>query len=194
MSATASGKAAHAGNAYLDGANAIWALARFIDFAQAESAPERGLTVNVGTVSGGTSANTVPAQAEALLDLRFETLADAEALIERLREAAAELAVPGTTIALGGGINRRPLERSPASEALYRQYAQAQRAAGLGSGEMPLVGGGSDANTVSGVGLPAIDGLGPRGGGFHTLDEHVELDSFGPKAEALLRFLYPRLL
>lgn len=48
--------------------------------------------------------------------------------------------------------------------------------------------------TVAAVGLPAIDGLGPRGGGFHTLDEFVELDSFGPKAEALLRFLYARQL
>ncbi|MEY2936287.1 MAG: hypothetical protein RL033_7036 [Pseudomonadota bacterium] len=193
MQAVASGKAAHAGNAYREGANAIWALARFIDFAQAESVPERGLTVNVGTVSGGTSANTVPARAEALLDLRFDTLADAQALIERLRAGAAALSVPGTSILLEGGINRRPLERSPAAEELYRAYAQAQRAAGLGDGEHPLVGGGSDANTVSGVGLPAIDGLGPRGGGFHTLDEYVELDSFGPKAEALLRFLYERL-
>jgi glutamate carboxypeptidase len=194
MQVVASGKAAHAGNAYREGANAIWALARFIDSAQAASAPERGLTVNVGTVSGGTSANTVPAHAEALLDLRFDTLADAQALIERLREGASTCAVPGTSLRLEGGINRQPLEQTPASAALYHAYAQCQRAAGLGAGEQPLVGGGSDANTVSGVGLPAIDGLGPRGGGFHTLDEYVELDSFGPKAEALLRFLHPRLL
>ncbi len=79
------------------------------------------------------------------------------------------------------------------SELLYQEYAASQRAAGLGAGEQPLVGGGSDANTVAGVGLPVIDGLGPRGGAFHTLDEYVELDSFGPKAEALLRFLCGRI-
>lgn len=156
-------------------------LARFIDFAQAASAPERGLTVNVGTVSGGTSANTVPARAEALLDLRFDTLSDADALIERLREGARALAVPGTAITLTGGINRRPLEKTPASEALYREYAQAQRAAGLGDGEQPLVGGGSDANTVSGVGLPAIDGLGPRGGGFHSSTSTSSWTALGPR-------------
>ena len=61
------------------------------------------------------------------------------------------------------------------------------------SGENPLVGGGSDANTVGGVGLAAIDGLGPRGAGFHTPGEYVELDSFAPKAEALARFLWGRL-
>jgi hypothetical protein len=47
---------------------------------------------------------------------------------------------------------------------------------------------------VAAVGVPAIDGLGPRGAGFHTSDEYVELASFGPKAEALLRFLHARWL
>ena len=60
-------------------------------------------------------------------------------------------------------------------------------------GEAPLLGGGSDANTVAPLGVPAIDGLGPRGAGFHTTGEYVELDTFVPKAEALLRFLVGRL-
>ena len=92
-----------------------------------------------------------------------------------------------------GGISRLPMEKTPAGDALYREYAACQRAAGLGDGENPLVGGGSDANTVGGVGLAAIDGLGPRGAGFHTPGEYVELDSFAPKAEALARFLWGRL-
>lgn len=188
------GRAAHSGNAHADGANAIWSLSRFIDAAQGCTDYGRGLTVNVGLVQGGTSPNTVPQDAEATVDLRFETTADAQALIDQLRRLAAECALPGTRIELEGGIKRLPMEKTPASDLLYRQYAACQREAGLGDGEQPLVGGGSDANTVAGVGLPAIDGLGPRGGGFHTLDEFVELDSFGPKAEALLRFLHARLL
>ena len=67
------------------------------------------------------------------------------------------------------------------------------RAAGLGAAEHPLVGGGSDANTVAAVGIAAIDGLGPRGEGFHTRNEWVDLASFRPKAEALARFLWQRL-
>ena len=51
----------------------------------------------------------------------------------------------------------------------------------------------SDANTVAPLGVPAIDGLGPRGAGFHTTTEYVELDTFVPKCEALVRFLYGRL-
>jgi glutamate carboxypeptidase len=190
----ATGRAAHSGNAHADGANAIWSLSRFIDAAQACTDYARGVTVNVGLVQGGTSANTVPQDAEATVDLRFETTAAAELLNERLQQLAVDCALPGTRIELQGGIKRLPMEKTPASESLYREYAACQRAAGLGDGEQPLVGGGSDANTVAAVGLAAIDGLGPRGGGFHTLDEFVELDSFGPKAEALLRFLYARQL
>ena len=55
-----------------------------------------------------------------------------------------------------------------------------------------LLGGGSDANTVAPLGVPAIDGLGPRGAGFHTTTEYVELDTFVPKCEALVRFLWGR--
>lgn len=187
------GRAAHAGNAHADGANAIWSLARFIDEAQGYTDYARGVTVNVGLVSGGTSFNTVPDQADATVDLRFGSVADAQSLLASLHESAERCAVPGTRIELEGGIKRLPMEKTPESEALYREYAACQRAAGLGASEQPLVGGGSDGNTVSGVGLPVIDGLGPRGGGFHTLDEYIELDSFGPKAEALLRFLCGRL-
>lgn len=189
----AKGRAAHAGNEHAKGGNAIWSLARFIDFAQTQTDYSRGVTVNVGLIAGGTSANTVPADAEATLDLRFDRVADAEGLMARLRAATVELALPSTQLELRGGVKRLPMELTPASLALYEEYAACQRAAGLGDGQHPLVGGGSDANTVAAVGVPTIDGLGPRGAGFHTVDEYVELDSFGPKAEALLRFLWGRL-
>jgi glutamate carboxypeptidase len=74
------------------------------------------------------------------------------------------------------------------------EYAACARAFGLGSGEAPLVGGGSDASTASALGIPAIDGLGPRGTGFHTKDERIEVSSLVPKAQALARFLAERPL
>jgi glutamate carboxypeptidase len=195
MTVIAHGKAAHAGNNHNSGANAIWALAKFIDAAQALTRYERGVTVNVGLISGGTSKNTVPERAECKLDLRYETVADAEALVADLRAAAAaaESAVAGVTLEVQGGVNRLPLERTDASAKLRDEYAACARASGLGDGEAPLLGGGSDANTVAPLGVPAIDGLGPRGAGFHTTTEYVELDTFVPKCEALVRFLVGRL-
>jgi glutamate carboxypeptidase len=195
MTVTARGKAAHAGNHHKDGANAIWALARFVDAAQQLTSYDRGVTVNVGQFSGGTSKNTVPERAECTLDLRYETVADAEQLLAALRAAAATAAasVPGVHIELTGGTTRLPLERTESSAALRDEYAACARAEGLGDGEAPLLGGGSDANTVAPLGVPAIDGLGPRGAGFHTTSEYVELDSFVPKTSALVRFLLGRL-
>jgi len=192
MTVTAHGKAAHAGNNHKDGANAIWALAKFVDAAQQLTDYARGVTVNVGQFAGGTSKNTVPEHASCALDLRYETVADAESLVAALRTAAEAAAIPGVQIEVSGGANRLPLERTAASAALRDEYAACARAAGLGHGEAALLGGGSDANTVAPLGVPAIDGLGPRGAGFHTTSEYVELDTFVPKAEALLRFLWGR--
>ncbi|HEX4418962.1 MAG TPA: M20/M25/M40 family metallo-hydrolase, partial [Kofleriaceae bacterium] len=194
MTVVAHGVAAHAGNNHKDGANAIWAIAKFVDAAQQLTDYARGRTVNVGQLTGGTSKNTVPARAECKLDLRYETVADAEALVAALRIAAdaAAVAVPGVTLEVTGGANRLPLERTPASAALRDEYAACARAVGLGDGEAALLGGGSDANTVAPLGVPAIDGLGPRGAGFHTTNEYAELATFVPKAEALLRFLWGR--
>jgi glutamate carboxypeptidase len=192
---TAAGRAAHAGNAHQQGANAIWALARFVDRAQAITDYERGVTVNVGKVSGGQSKNTVPDQAEAQLDFRFIRIADGEATYASLVAAAEEAAadVPGTSLTVTGGPARMPLERSDANVALYKEYAARARDAGLGDGEAPLLGGGSDASTTAAMGIASIDGLGPRGSGFHTKDELIEVSSLVPKAEAIAAFLLGRV-
>lgn len=194
VSAKSSGKAAHAGNAHKDGANAIWALAKLVDMAQGLTDYERGVTLNVGKITGGQGKNTVPDAAEALLDFRFVTTRDGEATMEALREIArrAAEAVPGTRIDLSGGIARTPLERTPENVALYEEYAQYAAIAGLGHAEAPLVGGGSDASSTSAIGIPSIDGLGPRGSGFHTRDELIEAATLVPKAEAIARFLLGR--
>jgi glutamate carboxypeptidase len=192
---TARGRAAHAGNHHAEGVNAIRALARFIDRLEGLTDYERGVTVNVGIVSGGSSANTVPAHAECAADFRLERVADGVALM-RSAEALARTVEreTGATLVLRGGVRRPPLERTAASAALFDRYAACAAAAGLGHEECPLVGGGSDANTVGALGVPAIDGLGPRGRGFHTHDEHIEVSSLAPKVEALIRFLvsWPR--
>jgi glutamate carboxypeptidase len=196
MTGIAHGRAAHAGNAHREGANAIWAIARFVEGVQKLTDYDRGVTVNVGRVSGGTSKNTVPDRAEAQLDLRFCTRADGDALVAAVRGAAEEAAsgVAGTRIELHGGVARMPLERTEASAQLLAEYASCARAVGLGGEEALLIGGGSDASTSSALRIPSIDGLGPRGSGFHTKDELVEMASLVPKAQALARFLAQRKL
>jgi glutamate carboxypeptidase len=191
MTAVARGRAAHAGNAHEKGANAIWAIARFVDAVQRLTDYPRGVTLNVGRVAGGLGANTVPDRAEAQLDIRFCARADGDQLVVAIRRAAEEASasVPGTRIDLQGGLVRAPLERTEGSAQLLADYVACARSHGLGGDEAPLVGGGSDASSAAALGIPAIDGLGPRGSGFHTQDEHIELATLVPKAQALARFL-----
>jgi len=194
VSVVGQGKAAHAGNAHAEGKNAIWAVARWVDAVQQLTDYEHSITVNVGTISGGIGKNTVPEHAEAHADIRYLTRTDGEALVQRMREAAdrAAASVPGTRLELSGGTNRDPLERTPENLALMEEYAAAARASGLGAVEAGLIGGASDASTTSGMGIASIDGLGPRGKGFHTVDEQIEVETLVPKAEALARFLASR--
>lgn len=189
--AVASGKKAHAGNLHHEGVNAVWALACFVDLAQRRTNYGEGCTINVGRFSGGEVANTVPDHAEALVDLRYTTLDQGLQLMADLREAArqAEAQVPGARVELQGGLGRRPMQRSEGNVRLLQRYALGAQAEGLGGEESPLLGGGSDACTTSAMGIASLDGLGPRGKGFHTPDEQIEVATLIPKAAALVRFL-----
>lgn len=184
------GKAAHAGNFHQDGINAVRALARVVDQMEALTDYARGVTVNVGIFHGGSSANTVPDSAECLADFRFVRASDGEDTVRAVDRIAREVGQQtGARLLVEGGIRRPPLERSEASVALYRRYAACAEPAGLGTGECDLIGGGSDANTVSAVGVPTIDGMGPRGRHFHTQNEYIEISSLAMRVEALIRFL-----
>jgi glutamate carboxypeptidase len=185
----AHGVGAHAGNEHEKGRNAIWALARFVDRAQALTDRERGATVSVGTFHGGTTKNTVPDRAECEVDLRFLTPEDGARLQTSLQAAADAAALEGTRLEVVRTSWREPLVRTAASAALAEAYGACQRESGLGDGEAELVGGGSDACTTGALGVPSIDGLGPRGRGFHTHQETVELGSLLPKAAAFVRYL-----
>jgi glutamate carboxypeptidase len=194
LDAVARGVAAHAGGDHEKGRNAIWALARLVDRVQGLTDYGRGVTVSVGRIEGGTTRNTVPAEARCEVDVRFLSTADGEEAVARVEAAAREAAasIPGTSIEVRR-VNARPaMERTEASAALAAAYGACQRESGLGAGEAPLSGGGSDASVTGAAGVPSIDGLGPRGAGFHTHDEHIELASLVPKAAALVRFLARR--
>ncbi len=191
----AKGKAAHAANGHKEGKNAIWAMAKFVDGVQSLTDYARGITVNVGVIKGGEAKNTVPDHCEVELDFRFQTIADADLTFARMKDIAiaAAAGVEGTSIELTGGPARYPLERTPENVALFEAYAACAKAAGLGHAESGLIAGGSDASSTSAIGIPSIDGLGPRGSGFHTKDELIEVASLEPKALALAMFLATRL-
>ncbi len=187
----AHGSAAHSGNNYWDGVSAIRALSKFVDAAEAVSDRKTGTIVNVGTISGGTSKNTVPAEATAGVDLRFQTPADGERLVTTLKDLAAKAAaaVPGSRLDVEQGSMRPPMNKADGVDELRRRYGKHARAVGLSDDEAPRQGGGSDGNTAAAMGIPTLDGLGPRGKGFHTHDEQIEFETLLQRTRALAAFL-----
>jgi glutamate carboxypeptidase len=183
------GKASHAGLDFQKGVNAIRELARQIEKISGFTDLKKGLTVNVGIVSGGTRTNVVPADAAAQIDVRIARLKDAAGIdtkMRRLRPFNRKCKIEIT-----GGINRPPMERTAGVAALYAQARDIARELGWKLGEA-AVGGGSDGNFTAGLGIPTLDGLGGVGDGAHAGHEHVLISEL-PRRAALLAAMIERV-
>lgn len=183
------GKAAHAGVEPEKGANAIVALARFVVEAHALNGMREGLTLSPGVIEGGTKRNVIPDAAQVLLDLRYRRVVDRETFDERLRELVGHEYVPGTHLELTEHELIPPMERTPATGKLVEWAKDAARSVGLDIEDV-ATGGGSDGNTLSALGLPVLDGLGPQGGRAHNAaTEFVLLDSIVPRTAMLAELI-----
>ena len=168
------GVPSHSGVDFGAGHSAVRELAWQIEQISAMTDLERGTTLNVGVVGGGTQSNVVPAAAWAEIDLRVKTVADAEAVTQRLQALKAR--DPLCTLRVTGGLNRPPMERTEGTAALIAQAKEL--AAGLGFAlEEAATGGGSDGNFTSALGVPTLDGMGAIGNGAHAENESIRIDS-----------------
>jgi glutamate carboxypeptidase len=180
------GRPAHAGTNLVDGASAVEELARQILRLHELTDHERGVSVNVGVVHGGTRENVVAAYADARLDVRVSQRSDLERLERLLRGLTPT--ITGTSIEVDGEWTRPPLERTEESGRLFARA----REIGLGLGldlQEAASGGGSDGNLVGALGLPVLDGLGAEGRGAHAHDEQIRLDTLPVRAQLLAGLL-----
>lgn len=180
------GRAAHAGLEPEAGASAVDELVdRLLDVRQV-ARPDRGTTVNVGVIGGGSAANVVADSAWALIDVRAETTAEQERVHSALTGLRAER--EGTSIGVHTVVMRPPMERT---QAIGSAFGRAREiAAALGTNLLEgAAGGASDGNLVAPLGVPVLDGLGPDGGGAHALDEHVRVDSLVERTALIARLV-----
>jgi glutamate carboxypeptidase len=180
-----SGKAAHAGVDFRAGQSAVHELAKQIVKIESFTELDRGVTVNVGVIRGGTRTNVVAAEAVAEVDVRIATLRDAARVERKFRSL--KPFNRKCKLEVSGGINRPPMERSPE---VLRLFATAQTIAnGLGWDlKQASTGGGSDGNFTAALGIPTLDGLGAVGDGAHAVHESVVISEL-PKRAALLAAL-----
>ncbi len=176
------GRPSHAGLDPQNGHSAILELARQIERIAAFTDKQRGITVNPGIIRGGTRTNVVAAHAEVEVDARVARLADAPRLDRQFRALRPFDKV--CRLEISGGINRPPLERTPAVVGLFRKAQQAARELGFEVDEA-AVGGGSDGNFTAALGIPTLDGLGAVGEGAHALNESIVIAEL-PRRTALL--------
>jgi glutamate carboxypeptidase len=173
------GVAAHAGIDPSKGASAIHELARQIVLVHKLQDLDRGISVNVGTISGGTRTNVVAEEARAVVDVRAPTQADATRVDAAFR--ALKAVDERTVVSVTGGLDRPPLERTAQVARLYQQASEVGRELGQALGE-GSTGGGSDGNFTAALGVATLDGLGAVGDGAHALHEHVEIESLPDRA------------
>ncbi|MDE3105261.1 MAG: M20/M25/M40 family metallo-hydrolase [Acidobacteriota bacterium] len=128
-------------------------------------------TLNVGHISGGTSVNSIPASATALLDLRSTDPEQLLATETRLRALlASNLAASSPLLQLKiETIGNRPAAALPETSSLLFTVRAVDRHLNLHT-EQRI--GSTDANIPLALGIPAVAlGAGGRGGGIHTLQE-----------------------
>lgn len=178
------GKAAHSGGNFADGISAIEELARKVIALHALTDLTRGITVNVGLVSGGQTVNTVAPWAKAEIDLRFVTKADRDETMGRIQRIVDTAHVPGTTATLEIAGEFLPLVENEDNARLFRHYAACAEAVGRTvAGE--FTGGCADSGFAASVGAPTICAVGPIGGKAHTPEEYLEVESLVPRAQSL---------
>ncbi len=205
----AAGKAAHAGNDFWSGRSAVEAASEWTVAASAFSRPGGGPIVNPARLVAGEadfvdhlshraallgtvrSSNVVPDRARIDGEARFSGLRDGEELLRQLQQLTGEIS---TRRGVALDFSHSPLVKPLVPSAASRQLAQRACALGYRRGlQLRLEedrGGISFANFLDQPGaIPTLDGLGPTGGGMHTRQEFVWIDSFASRVTLLADLL-----
>jgi glutamate carboxypeptidase len=180
------GEPAHAGVDPGKGVSAIRELARQILSVETLQDLTRGVSINVGVISGGTRPNVVAPHARAVVDVRAPSQADAERIDAAIRALTPH--IKGARLDVHGGFERPPMERTAGVARLYALAQEVGGALGQTIGEGGT-GGGSDGNFCAALGVATLDGLGAIGDGAHALHEHVTISALVPRATLLAGLL-----
>lgn len=162
------GRSAHAGNNPELGASALRELAHFLLYAESLNDAGAQTSVNLTVAQGGTVGNVIAEHATARLDFRVLSLDEAERVENALRTYVPQ--DERVRVTVEGGLNRPPLEPTEKNLALFEEAKRFGP-----SLEGAVVGGASDGNFTSALGIPTLDGLGSVGEGPHARHEHIRL-------------------
>jgi len=180
------GQAAHAGGNHDKGRNAIEEIAHQVIRIQRLTNYERGTTLNVGVIKGGSVVNVVPDHAWVDVDMRVMEPGEAERIIKEINQL--EPVLQGTTIEISGGLNRPPMPYDDLMQATFTKAKELAKEIGIDL-QASGTGGASDGNFVAPLGIPVLDGMGAVGGDYHSQNEYIFKESLVSRAELLSSIL-----
>lgn len=183
------GKDSHAGTNHQDGRSAINEMAYWIGKLSELTDYAKGITVNVGLVSGGVSTNTVAPKAEMGVDLRIKNIDLLDIYLNKIEELKQHAAEHEIKAEVSGGITTPPMFKTEKTEEFVAMVDAEAVKLGLGT-EWLSVGGGSDGAFTAAQGVPTIDAMGPIGGRSHTTEEYLEVASIEPAYQLLVNVLF----
>jgi len=182
------GRAAHAGVAPQDGRNAAVELIHQVLADDVFPKAGEGVTANLTLMSAGSRENIIPEDASAAINVRVRDKADFERVEQAYRANATKTQVPDTSVTVSRTPAFPPLASNPGTDALAGRsetiYAGLGRKIGRGGN-----GGASESALAYEAGVPALDGLGPVGGGFHSDKEYLDLTTLTPRLYLLAELL-----
>ena len=176
---------AHAGAYHAKGRSAIREMARQVVAIEDMTDYARNVTLNVGTISGGTHENMVPLHAEAHVYCLVPLPEHEKEVRERLM--ALKSVDPDVKLEVTPGLYRPSFVKTPAIQNLYDHAAALAREIGYPVAGERIAGGGSDGNFTGALGVPTLDGLGVLGDGPHTHHEHLLVSCLVPRTKLLAR-------
>ena len=182
----AQGKAAHSGANFKDGISAISELAHKIIDLDKLTQIDKGVTVNVGLISGGRSVNTSAPSAKCSVDIRVFTLEEREEIVKKIERIVNHSYIQGTTSSMRIIGEFRPFVKTAESNALYELYKATAQEVGFHVGEQ-FSGGCADSGITSSLGCVTLCATGPVGGKPHTVEEYCEINTFIPRATAIIK-------
>ncbi|MGC1301152.1 MAG: glutamate carboxypeptidase [Caulobacteraceae bacterium] len=185
---TVHGRAAHAGVAPQDGRNAAVELIHQLSVVDGMPHSGDSLTANLTVLKAGDRVNIIPDLAVAEVNVRVRTPDQLKTVQEALQAQAKTPVVPDTKVEVSATPAFPPLPNNPATDALaaraktiYAGLARPLETAGNG--------GASESALAYAAGVPALDGLGPVGGGFHSQREYLDLRTVTPRLYLLTELL-----
>lgn len=182
------GKAAHAGVAPDAGRNAAMEVAHQVLQLSKLGDAGKQTTVNFTVINAGERSNVIPDAAHAQADVRVAVAEEFDRIDKDLARISANKLIPDTQV---NAKLRRGFPPMPQNAATDGMAARARAIYGELGKKLTLEGSGgaADASLIAAAGVPTIDGLGIVGGGIHTPEEYIEVDSIAPRLYLLARLI-----